>query len=256
MAEVVTIVQAANRHQGVLYPISTGQNQGLGLRSPVHPGQVVVDLGRRMQRVFELDEQLAFAVIEPGVTYQQLYDELGVRGHQLMLDTTSGPPAGGVLGNTMDGGGGYTPYFDHLYMTCGMEVVLGNGECLRTGDGALPGSKAWHVSKYSLGPKLDGLFAQSSFGITTRIGVWLMPKPPCIRGFFFAFPDDDDLAEIVELCRPLKLANRVPTLFKLTNDIYAFGTECSNPEYAASGGTAALSDTTRRELQRHYGSGA
>lgn len=254
--EVEAIVRAANTHKVVLYPISTGQNQGLGLRSAVHAGQVVVDLGRRMHRILELDESLAYAVVEPGVTYQQLYDELGVRGHKLMLDTTSGPPAGGVLGNTMDSGAGYTPYFDHLYMSCGMEVVLGNGQRLRTGDGALPGSKAWHVSKYSLGPKLDGLFVQSNFGITTRMGVWLMPKPPCIRGFFFSFPDDDDLEQIVDLCRPLKLANVVPTLFKITNDIYAFGTECSNPEYAATGGHSTMSNRARRELQQRYGTGA
>ena len=54
---------------------------------------------------------------------------------------------------------------DHWNAVCGLEVVLGNGTRLRTGDGALPGSKAWHISKYSIGPKLDGLFMQSSFGI-------------------------------------------------------------------------------------------
>ena len=254
--DVVAIVAAANRYKVVLFPISTGQNQGMGLRSAVHAGQVVVDLGRRMNRILELDETLAYAVIEPGVTYQQLYDELGLRGHKLMLDTTSGPPQGGILGNTMDSGAGYTPYFDHLYMSCGMEVVLGNGQRLRTGDGALPGAKAWHVSKYSLGPKLDGLFVQSNFGITTRLGVWLMPRPPCIRGFFFSFPEDDDLEEIIELCRPLKLSNMVPTLFKITNDVYAFGTECSHPEYSANGGTQTLSDHARGELQQRYGTGA
>ncbi len=255
-ADVQAIVAAANAHGIVLYPISTGQNQGLGLRSAVAAGQVVVDLGRRMNRIVDIDEALAYAVIEPGVTYQQLYDELGVRGHKLMLDTTSGPPAGGVLGNTMDGGAGYTPYFDHFYMACGLEVVLGNGELLRTGDGALPGSSAWHTSKYSIGPRLDGLFVQSNFGITTRMGVWLMPRPPAMRSFFFAFPEDDDLETIIDLCRPLKMSNAVPTLFKVANDIYAFGTECEHPEYARTGGTEALSESARRELQARYGTGA
>ncbi len=255
-AEVESIVRSANTHGVVLYPISTGQNQGLGLRSPVGPDQVVVDLGRRMNRILEINEQLAYAVIEPGVTYQQLYDELGARGHKLMLDTTSGPPAGGILGNTMDGGAGYTPYFDHFYMSCGLEVVLGNGTVLRTGDGALPNSQAWHVSKYSVGPRLDGLFAQSNYGITTRMGVWLMPRPPALRSFFFAFPDDADLGTIIDLCRPLKMSNVVPTLFKVTNDIYAFGTECSHPEYQAGNDATALSTPARQALQKQYGTGA
>ena len=107
--DVETIVAAAIRYRAVLYPISTGQKQGMGLRSAVHAGQVMVDFRRHMNRILELDETLAYAVVEPAVTYQQLCDELGLRDHKLMLDTTSGPPPGGVLGNTMDSRGGYTP---------------------------------------------------------------------------------------------------------------------------------------------------
>ena len=50
---------------------------GIGLRSPIRPGHIIVDLGARMNRILEIDETLCFAAIEPGVTYQQMYDELG-----------------------------------------------------------------------------------------------------------------------------------------------------------------------------------
>ena len=43
------------------------------------------------------------------------------------------------------------------------------------------------------------------------MGVWLLPRPPAVRSFHFAFPDDDDLEQIIELCRPMKLSNFVPT---------------------------------------------
>ena len=180
-------------------------------------GQVVVDLGHRMNRILEIDEKLAFAVVEPGVSYQAIYDELVRRGNKLMLDVTSGPPQGGMIGNALDKGAGYTPYFDHFGFSCGLEVVLGNGEILRTGDGALTSRQLinWHTSKYSFGPILDGLFAQSNYGIVTRMGVWLLPRPPAIRSFHFAFPDDDDLEQIIELCRPMKLSNFVPSLFRV-----------------------------------------
>ena len=255
-ADVQAVVQAAQRHGVPLWTISTGNNQGLGMKSAVRPGQVTLDLGRRMNRILEIDETLCFAVVEPGVSYQRLYDELARRGHKLMLDTTSGPPEGGVLGNSMDRGAGYTPYFDHFGMSCGIEVVLGSGEVLRTGDGGLPNSKAWHVSKYNIGPSFDGLFVQTNFGIVTKLGFWLMPKPPAIRSFHFVFPDDDDLAEIVELVRPLKLSNFVPTLFRVSNDLYLFGTEDINPEYQASGGKKQISDAARKDLQRKHGIGA
>ncbi|HKR93477.1 FAD-binding oxidoreductase [Novosphingobium sp.] len=253
--EIRQLVISANRNAVSLYPVSTGQNIGMGSRAPVMPGQVVVELGRRMNRILELNEEMAYVVVEPGVSYQALYDELAARGHPLMLDTTSGPPQGGPLGNTLDKGAGYTPYFDHFYMSCGMEVVLGTGEVLRTGDGALPGSKSWHISKYGLGPYLDGLFLQSNYGIVTRMGVWLMPKPAVTRSFFFSYPDDDDLAEIMETARFVKLRGVVPTLLKVTNDIYAFGTESRFPQDRADL-RATLPDDIRREMQREHGIGS
>ncbi len=226
-ADVQAIVRAANKHRVPLYPISTGNNIGLGTRSAATAGQVVVDLGRRMNRILDIDEKLAFAVIEPGVSYQMLHDELVRRGNRLMLDVTSGPPQGGMIGNALDKGAGYSPYFDHFGFSCGLEIVLGNGDVLRTGDGSLDSKDRvnWHTSKYSFGPILDGLFAQSNYGIVTRMGLWLMPRPPAVRSFHFAFPDDDDLEAIVELCRPLKLSNFVPTLFRVANDLYLCGSE-------------------------------
>jgi 4-cresol dehydrogenase (hydroxylating) len=253
--EVQAIVRMANKHGVHLWPTSTGENRGLGLKSPVRPGQVVVDLGRRMNRIVEINETLAYAVVEPGVTYAQLYEELGRRGHKLMMDTTSGPPDGGILGNTLDKGAGYTPYFDHFGMSCGYEVVLPTGELLRTSDGALPGSKTQHLSKYGYGPFLDGLFVQSNLGIVTRMGVWLMPRPPVIRSFFFTFPEDEDLSEIIELSRPLKLNNVVPTLIKVTSDVYAFGTEETYPLDRA-GGKSPLPPELRKELREKHGLGA
>jgi 4-cresol dehydrogenase (hydroxylating) len=253
--EVQAVVRVANTHGVPLWPTSTGENRGLGFKSPVRPGQVVVDLGRRMNRIVEIDETLAYAVVEPGVTYAQMYEELGRRGHKLMMDTTSGPPDGGILGNTLDKGAGYTPYFDHFGMSCGYEVVLPTGELLRTSDGALPGSKTQHLSKYGYGPFLDGLFVQSNLGIVTRMGVWLMPRPPVVRSFFFTFPEDEDLAEIIELARPLKMNNVVPTLIKVTSDVYAFGTEETYPFEKAAGKTP-LPAEVRRELREKHGLGA
>jgi 4-cresol dehydrogenase (hydroxylating) len=253
--EVQAIVRLANDHGVDLWPTSTGENRGLGLKSPVRAGQVVVDLGRRMNRIVEIDETLAYAVVEPGVTYAQMYEELGRRGHKLMMDTTSGPPDGGILGNTLDKGAGYTPYFDHFGMSCGYEVVLPTGEVLRTSDGALPGSKTQYLSKYGYGPFLDGLFVQSNLGIVTRMGVWLMPRPPVLRSFFFTFPDDEDLGDIFELVRPLKLNNVVPTLFKVTSDVYAFGTEETYP-FEKTGGKTPLPAEVRKELREKHGLGA
>ncbi len=266
-AEVQAVVRAANAHKVPLYPVSTGNNMGLGTRSAPSAGMVVVDLGKRMNRILEVDETMGYAAVEPGVSFQMMADELKRRGGQWMISTTSGPPEGGMIGNALDKGAGYGPYFDHFGFSCGMEIVLGNGEIIRTGDGSIDlggdgggggtdGLVNWHVSKYAFGPILDGLFAQSNFGIVTRMGVWMLPRPPAIRSFHFAFPEDADLEEIVELCRPLKLSNFVPTLFRVANDMYLIGNEDTHPEYEATGGKKSISDEARKALQEKHGVGA
>ena len=76
---------------------------------------------------------------------------------------------------------------------CGMEVVLPNGELMRTGMGAMPGNRAWHVYKRSLGPTPDQLFMQSNYGIVTKMGVWLMPEPECYMPLGLRVWNEDDL---------------------------------------------------------------
>ena len=45
---------------------------------------------------------------------------------------------GSPLGNSLERGGGRTPMREHWDAVCGLEVVLANGEILRTGMGTCP----------------------------------------------------------------------------------------------------------------------
>ena len=259
--DVANIVSIANKHKTPLHPISTGNNMGLGTRSAPQSGMVTLDLGRRMNRILEFDRQMGFAAVEPGVSFQMMADELKRHGGDWMMSVTSGPPEGGMIGNAMDKGAGYGPLFDHFGFSCGMEVVLGNGEVLRTGDGTIDLEENdqlinWHISKYSFGPILDGLFTQSNFGIVTRLGIWFTPRPPAIRSFHFSFPDDSDLGEVIDLCRPLKMSNFVPTLFRVANDLYLIGSETSSRFYDNSSGKKSIMDTERKILHKEHGVGA
>lgn len=254
---VQTIVRLANEYRVPLFPISMGRNLGLGSRAPMRSGQVVIDLGKRMNRIVEVNDDLGFCVLEPGVSFEALYGELERRGGRLMMSPTAGPPDGSVLGNALDKGGGSGPAGNHFDNLCGIEVVLGNGDLIRTGDGGLDAAAHpnWHVTKYSFGPALDGLFTQSNYGIVTRAGIWLSRKPAHMRLFFFTFADDDDLAEIVDLIRPLKAANTVPTLIRATNDLYLLSSQEQHPR-SGSADCGALSDGERRDLQKKYDAGA
>ena len=143
---------------------------------------MVVDLSR-MNRILECNAELGYVVVEPGVSQQQLYDHVRQAAPGYWVDCTGAGPDASIVGNAVERGFGHTPYGDHVRTSCGMEVVLANGEVLRTGFGHYAGARTAQVYPYGVGPVLDGLFTQSNFGIVTRLGVWLYPKPEAFRFF-------------------------------------------------------------------------
>ena len=202
--QVQAVVRIANRYKIPLYPISTGRNLGYGGSAPNASGSVVLDL-KRMNRVLEVNENNAYALVEPGVSYFDLYRYIEERGLKVWIDVPD-PGWGSPVGNSLDRGGGYTThqFRNHFDAHCGMEVVLANGELLRTGMGALPGSRSWQQYKTGFGPSIDGMFSQSNFGIVTKMGFWLMPQPDAYYTGTVLVPRHRDLVPLVEVINLLE----------------------------------------------------
>ncbi len=205
--EIQAIMRIANERRIPLWVSSQGRNNGYGGSSPRVRGSVVMSL-RRMNRVLEIDADSAYAVVEPGVRFFDLYDAVRASGHKLWISVPD-LGWGSVIGNTTEYGVGYGPYGEHAGIACGMEVVLPNGELLRTGMGAMDGNRAWHVYRRSYGPSFDGLFFQSNFGVVTKMGVWLMPEPECYMPCWLMVERDDDLGPLVDTLRELMLDNSI-----------------------------------------------
>ncbi|HZF14759.1 MAG TPA: FAD-binding oxidoreductase [Steroidobacteraceae bacterium] len=202
--QVQAIARIANRYRIPLYTISTGRNLGYGGSAPAATGSVVLDL-KRMNRVLEVNENNAYALVEPGVSYFDLYRHIQERGLKVWIDVPD-PGWGSPIGNALDRGGGYTThqFRNHFDSHCGMEVVLANGELLRTGMGAMPGSQAWQQYKTGYGPWIDGIFSQSNFGIVTKMGFWLMPQPDAYLTGTVLVPRHADLVPLVEVLNYLE----------------------------------------------------
>jgi len=208
--EVQAVVRAANEFGIPLYPISTGRNLAYGGSAPAYSGSVVLDL-KRMNRVIEVNEDNAYALVEPGVSYFDLYNYIEERGLDVWVDPPD-PGWGSVIGNALDGGGGWTayPYRDHFGAHCGMEVVLGDGDIVRTGMGAVPNAKTWQENKWGYGPWVDGLFRQGNMGVVTKMGFWLMPKPEALIVGTARVPDDagaDGLMRVLNLLENQGIVN-------------------------------------------------
>ena len=213
--QVQEVVRIANRHRVPIYPISTGKNLGYGGSAPNYSGSVVVDL-KRMNRVLEVNEANGTVIVEPGVSYFDLYKHFEDNKIRLMIDVPD-PGWGSLIGNALDHGGGYlqAPFRNHFDSHCGMEVVLPNGELLRTGMGALPESQSWAEYKFGVGPWIDGIFSQSNFGIVTKMGFWLMPEPDAVLIGSIHAHRREDLSPFVEVLNYVEnsgVANGMPFL--------------------------------------------
>ncbi len=218
--EVQEVVRIAGRHRVPLWTLGQGRNNGYGGPAPRVRGSVIVSL-RGMNRVLEINEELGYAEIEPGVRWFDLYEAIKAGGHRLMLSIAD-VGWGSVIGNTLDHGITYMPYGVDFGLPCGMEVVLADGEVLRTGMGAMPDNRSWHVYKRGLGPTLDPLFMQSGFGIVTKMGVWLMPYPEVYMPFWVRVWNDDDLGPVIDTLRTLMLDDTIRMVPQVLNTV-AYG---------------------------------
>jgi 4-cresol dehydrogenase (hydroxylating) len=219
--EVQALVGVANKYKIPLWMVSTGKNMGYGSAAPATPGQMVLDL-KRMNRILEVDAELGYALIEPGVTYQQLADYIAENKLPLWIDVPSPGPIVSPVGNCLERGGGYTPYGDHFGAICGMEVVLPDGQVMRTGQGSVKNSKAWQAFKYGYGPYVDGLFSQSNFGIVTKMGLLLMAAPPAYKPFTVRYKKIDDLAKLLDMTRDFQLHGVIFNLVLVMSGLYLY----------------------------------
>lgn len=78
--EVQQVVRLANETLTPVIPYSSGLNFH-GAALPVHGG-IILNLSR-MNKILQVDEQNWFAVVEPGVTFEQLQGELIKRGYRV-----------------------------------------------------------------------------------------------------------------------------------------------------------------------------
>lgn len=247
--EVVALVGIANRYRLPLWPVSKGKNWGYGAATPAEDGALVVVL-ERLNRVIAVDADLAYAVVEPGVTYRQFHQYLRERNIPLWLDCTDGPADGSVMGNALERGVGETDYGDHFGNICGIEAVLPDGSLVRTGGGPFEGFRSWNTYKWGVGPYLEGLFSQANYGIVTKMGLWLMPIPERFVSCVFELRREEDFPALIDSMRQLQMTGAIKSKVHIINDVVTFAVLAEPGEIL--GGEKYLTDARRALLRKRY----
>ncbi|KAJ5554710.1 D-lactate dehydrogenase [Penicillium frequentans] len=174
--ELQSILKIANKYAIPLWTFSRGKNLGYGGPAPRLSGSVAVDL-HRMNRIIEVNDKFSYAVVEPGVTFTDLYNYC-VENKLSVWPSVPSLGWGSVVGNDW-------AIRDFEFQICSPEQVL-------------------------FGPSIEGLFLQSNLGITTKMGIWLYPQPSAYASCTLDVPNLEDVVHIVDLFNELRQSGVVP----------------------------------------------
>lgn len=250
--QVQIVMRCATKYEVPVWTVSTGKNWGYGEKTACYPGGITMIL-ERMNRILQVDEELGYAIIEPGVTYYQLNHYLKEHHPSLWSDSAGTTPFASVLGNALDKGRGLTPYADHFGNLCGMDIVLADGRLLETGGGPATNNKVKHVYKWGVGPYLDGLFTQSNLGIVVKAGIWLMPAPESFDWAAFEYTaSEEQFGAFIDDLRRLVFQGAIRSRPHLAND---FAMMCIVSQYPFNliDKERCLSDSAMKQWRKQHG---
>jgi FAD/FMN-containing dehydrogenase len=197
--EVHQLVKLANERSIPLIPVSSGKPKLRGDSAPKIDGAVAVDL-RRLDKILRVDKKNKVVMVEPGVTYPRLLDELKQHGLRPLMSFLP-KSSKSVVANCLDREPITAPRFhwdssDPLLCT---EVVFGSGDLFRTGAAAGPGSleEQWasgQAQKNPMGPSQFDPFrivqgSQGTIGIVTWATVKCETAPDEQRVLISGFDD-------------------------------------------------------------------
>ncbi len=202
--EVQKIIKLANEENFFLVPVSSGKPRFRGDTVPADSEAVIVNLSE-MDEIRMIDRLDRVAMVEPGVKFSELQEELEEEGLRLP-NPLSPKNSKSVIGSFLEREPHILPkyHLDHSEPLLCNEVTFGTGDLFRTGEAGTLGTieEQWEAGRRQKNPEgqqisinrlLQG--AQGTLGIVTWSTVRCEVSPQ-IQKPYFAYTDKlEDLLE-------------------------------------------------------------
>jgi FAD/FMN-containing dehydrogenase len=206
LEEVQKIVRWANEGKTPLVPVSSGAPHFRGDTVPGSAGAVIVNL-ERMNKIIRIDYSNRVAIVEPGVTFGTLQDEL--KKVEMCAYLPLAPRSSkSVIGSVLEREPVLMPahHWDSTDPLLCAEIVFGTGDKLRTGEAAGPDplEKQWEIGKAQISPfgptQMDAQRlvsgAQGTIGIVTWISLKCRDLSRFSRSFLIPHKNLNSLVEL------------------------------------------------------------
>lgn len=205
--EVSRIMKVADREG--LKIVARGAGTNLSGNSVARQGGMIMSF-TRMNRIVEIDIPNRCAVVQPGVINLDLQKEVMKRGFFYPPDPAS--MAVCTLGGNVAlnaGGPRAVKYGVTRDYVMGLEVVLADGEIIKTG-----GKTFKNVTGYDLTRLLVG--SEGTLGLVTQITLRLIPLPQARKTLLAAFSSVEEVAQTVSA---ILSAGIIPTTLELMDRV-------------------------------------
>ena len=185
--EVAAIVRICDE----LHVPLTARGAGTGLSGACIPSAdgIVVAL-ERMNEIVEIDTDNYVAVVQPGVSLEQLDDALAPMG--LVYPVCPGENSASLGGNVATNAGGMraVKYGVTRHHVLGLEAVLANGDVIRTGGKFVKATTGYDLTQLIIG-------SEGTLAIVTEAVLKIYPRPQHSATILVPFASVDEIASAV-----------------------------------------------------------
>ena len=165
----------------------TPRGSGTGLSGAAIPveGGIVISF-ERMNAVLEIDDENHTAVVQPGVTLEELDREL--EAHGLVYPVFPGEYSASLGGNVATNAGGMraVKYGVTRHQVLGLEAVLANGDVIRTGGKFVKATTGYDLTQLIIG-------SEGTLAVATGSKV---PPAHCVEQFGTELPVFESMGQL------------------------------------------------------------